>query len=98
MFSVVSAVFHSQASYLQSTQLSELEDRDGELNKLSVIQKGKQFSNVLLDLDCHKSIGPDRIHLRVLRELVEVIAKLFSSFMSSPGQLGRSQIVGDLQM
>jgi len=32
----------------------------------------------LLHLDCPKSMGPDRIHLRVLRELLEVIAKLLS--------------------
>jgi len=29
----------------------------------------------LLNIDCHKSMGLDGIHLRVLRELVEVIAK-----------------------
>lgn len=38
------SVFHRQASYLQSTQPSELEDRDGELNKPPVIQKGKQLA------------------------------------------------------
>ena len=36
--------------------------------------------DILFLLDCHKSIGLDEIHLRVLRELVEVIAKLFSVF------------------
>jgi len=30
--------------------------------------------DLLLHLDCHKSMGPDGIHLRVLRELVDVIA------------------------
>ena len=30
-------------------------------------------------LDCHKSMGPDRLHLRVLRELAEVIAELLSA-------------------
>lgn len=33
---------------------------------------------MLLHLDCHKSVGPDRIHLRVLRELAKVVAKLLS--------------------
>ena len=33
---------------------------------------------MLLQLDCHKSMGPDEIHPRVLRELVEEIAKLLS--------------------
>ena len=31
-----------------------------------------------LHLNCHKSMGPDEIHPAVLRELVEVIAKLLS--------------------
>ena len=29
-------------------------------------------------MDCHKSMGPDEIHPRVLRELVEVIAEPLS--------------------
>jgi len=32
----------------------------------------------LSNLDIHKSMGPDGIHPRMLRELVEVIARLFS--------------------
>ena len=34
--------------------------------------------DLLLQLDCHKSMGLDEIHQRVLRELVEVIAELLS--------------------
>ena len=34
--------------------------------------------DLLLQLDCHKSMGPDEIHPRVLRELVEVIAEPLS--------------------
>ena len=34
--------------------------------------------DLLLDLDCHKSMGPDEIHPRVLRELAEVIAEPLS--------------------
>ena len=29
-------------------------------------------------LGCHRSMAPDEIHLRVVRELVEVMAKLLS--------------------
>ena len=36
------------------------------------------LNNNILQLDCHKSKGPDEIHLRVLRELVEVIAEPLS--------------------
>ena len=31
--------------------------------------------DLLLHLDCHKSMGPDGIHLMVLKELAKVIAK-----------------------
>ena len=34
--------------------------------------------DLLLQLDCHKSMGLDEIHPRVLRELAEVIAELLS--------------------
>ena len=35
--------------------------------------------DLLLHLYCHKSMGPDGIHLRVLRKLAEVTAKLLST-------------------
>ena len=35
-------------------------------------------SDLLHHSDTHKSIGPDGIHPRVLRELVEVLTKLLS--------------------
>ena len=34
---------------------------------------------LLLHLDCHKSVGPDGLHPRVLRKLAGVIAELFSA-------------------
>ena len=34
---------------------------------------------LLLHLDCHKSMGPDGLHPRVLRELAGVIAEPFST-------------------
>ena len=34
---------------------------------------------LLLHLDCHRSMGPDGLHPRVLRELVGVIDKLLST-------------------
>jgi len=34
---------------------------------------------LLLHLDSHKSMGPDRLHPSVLRELVGVIAELLSA-------------------
>lgn len=42
------------------------------------VSKEETFSNLLLHLDSHKSMGPDGIHSRDLGELMEVIAKLLS--------------------
>lgn len=66
-------VFKSQTSYIQHTQPTELEDKNGEQNKHLTIQE-KRAS----DLDCHKSIEPEGIHLRILREMAEVISMLLS--------------------
>ena len=51
---------------------------DGEQNKPPMIQVDT-VRDLLLYLDCHKSIVPDGIHPRVLRKLVEVIAKPLST-------------------
>ncbi|KFW84734.1 hypothetical protein N305_10376, partial [Manacus vitellinus] len=42
-----------------------------------VIQEGT-VSDLLSHLDPHKSMGPDGIHPRVMREVVEELAKLLS--------------------
>ncbi|KFV90657.1 hypothetical protein N327_04648, partial [Fulmarus glacialis] len=42
------------------------------------IIQGEMVSDLLHHLDTHKSMGPDGIHPRVLRELVEVLTKPLS--------------------
>ncbi|KFW95577.1 RNA-directed DNA polymerase from mobile element jockey, partial [Phalacrocorax carbo] len=42
-----------------------------------IIQE-KEVYDLLLHLDTHKSVGPDGIHTRVLRELSEELAKILS--------------------
>jgi len=54
-----------------------LHNRDGEQNKPPIIQE-EAVNDLLCHLDAYKSMGPDGIHPRVLRELVEELAKLLS--------------------
>ncbi|KAF1484442.1 hypothetical protein FQV17_0012354, partial [Megadyptes antipodes antipodes] len=71
------SVFNRQTSYPQGTWPPELEDRDGEQDEPPIIQE-EAVNDLLCHLDAHKSMGPDGIHPRVLRELVEELAKPLS--------------------
>ena len=68
------SVFNGKTSCSWGIQPPELEDRDREQNEAPIFQ-GEMVSDLLHHLDIHKSMGPDGIHLRVLRELVEVLTK-----------------------
>lgn len=77
----------SWISYQQCTQPSELEDTDRHQNKPPIIQE-ETVSNLLLHPDCHKSMGPDGIQLRVLRELTKIISIFYQqswSTLEDPG-------------
>ena len=70
--------FNSQISYPQSTLCPDLEVWNAMQNTHPVIQV-EAVREILLHLDCHKFMGPDRLHPRVLTELVGVIAKPLSA-------------------
>ncbi|KAK4828839.1 hypothetical protein QYF61_000896 [Mycteria americana] len=71
------SVFNSRANCSLGTQPLELEDRDGDQNGAPIIQ-GEMVSDLLHHLDTHKSMGPDEIHLRILKELADVLTKPLS--------------------
>jgi len=70
-------VFNSQTSNLQGTLLPDLKVWDGKLNNHLTIQV--ETIRDLFHLGCHKSMRTDGIHLEVLRELMELIAKMLST-------------------
>ncbi|KAK4812550.1 hypothetical protein QYF61_008895 [Mycteria americana] len=71
------SVFNSRADCSLGTQPLELEDRDGDQNGAPIIQ-GEMVSDLLHHLDTHKSMGPDEIHPRVLKDLAEELTKPLS--------------------
>ena len=78
------------------TLLPDPEVWDGEQNKPPLIQV-EVVRDPLRQLNCHKSVGPDGICLKVLRDLAELIAKPHSS-ICVPGELQRSLRIGGLPM
>ncbi|XP_072728592.1 cilia- and flagella-associated protein 20 isoform X1 [Ciconia boyciana] len=71
------SVFNSRANCSLGIQSPELEDRDRDQNGAPIIQ-GEMVSDLLHHLDTHKSMGPDEIHPRVLKEVADVLTRPLS--------------------
>jgi len=69
--------FNSKRSFSLDIQPPEQEDRDGEQKETPKIQ-GEMVSDLLHHIDTHKSMGPEGIHPRVLKELADVLTKPLS--------------------
>lgn len=72
------SVFNTGGGFLES-QCPELEDHDCENDKLSVNPSLVQDLHVLLNPS--KSVRPDGVHPRVLKELADVITRPFSMIL-----------------
>lgn len=87
------SVLISRTSYSPRTKPPEPEDRDGEQNKVPIIQE-ERVSDLLHHLDRQKSVGPDMIHPRVLRELVEVLIEVLSIIYQQSWLSGEVPLAG----
>ncbi|PKU49523.1 rna-directed dna polymerase from mobile element jockey-like [Limosa lapponica baueri] len=81
------SVFSSGAGCPPSSQTPELAVRVGEQNEAPVIQR-EVVRDLLQNLDTNKSMGPDGIHPRILRELGEVLAEPLSIIYQHSRQAG----------
>ena len=72
------SAFNRQISYAQGTLRPDLEVWDAAQDTPLEIQV-ETVRELLLHLDCHKSMGPDELHPKVLRELAGMIAEPLST-------------------
>ena len=87
------SVFNSNTCYTLGTKPSALVDRNVEQNKPCMILD-EMVLDLLRKLDAHKSMGLDGLHIRVLRELADVVPKTLSIILQHEGEMGMSRRTG----
>lgn len=71
------SIFNTKSSCTQDTQLPELEVRGGDLSDTPIIQE-RMVSDLLCQIDTHKSMGLDGTHPTVMTEMVKEPTKPLS--------------------
>lgn len=69
-----------------ASQIPKTTSRDCGSEAVLIVEESNK--DRVSQLDTHKSMVPDRVHLRVLKELAGVLVRLHSIIFKSPWQLG----------
>ena len=87
LYAFFASVF-SEKAFPEESQNLEVNERVWGMGDFPLVRE-EVVRECLGNIKVHKSMGPDGVHPRVLRELVEVIAEPLSVVIQRPWKLGR---------